>query len=489
MKKSKVYIIYTGGTIGMAPEDPDNPVSPLEAKSLEELKKYVPALSQYSKEGKVEFGEISPFPDPLDSSYVKPEHWKIMAKAVADVYDEYDGFIILHGTDTMAYTASALSFIFENLNKPVIVTGSQLPVSDPRTDAVSNLTNSIHLAAYKTFNLHKINEVIICFADKILRGNRATKIASDDWAGFISPNFPPLGSIGEHIVINEELLLPSSTAEFIINPDLNENIIGLMLFPGIKARHIKKSVDDEIEGVVLTTYGTGNAPGDDDFLRVIDETTKANKMVLNVTQCEKGMVEMGLYAASSGLLERGVVSGLDITTEAAITKLMWVIANTHGSKKRALKIQMNQRGEQSQNLFDLQYGELNRDEAKSLHTGTATPGRNIDPARVKKIIIRISDIGVNVPSKKEQPKLAIFINKPSTTHDDFDNDVRQKVVMFESIKSSGKQILIADITDNARALLGQDDISVTIVSNNKDITFHYSGLFLTIFTKSIDRKL
>ncbi|MCD4735754.1 MAG: asparaginase [Bacteroidales bacterium] len=489
MIKSKVYIIYTGGTIGMAPQIKNNPASPLEPKKLEELKEYIPVIKKYEEEGRIEFGEVAPFSTPLDSSDVKPEHWKVMAREVEKVYHDYDGFIILHGTDTMAFTSSALSFIFENLNKPVIVTGSQLPASDPRTDAVQNFTNSIHIAAYKSFNLKKINEVVICFADKIIRGNRATKYASDEMSGFNSPNFPLIGTCGEHIVINEEFLSDDNQADFIINPDLNDNILNFNLFPGFKARHLKNLIDDEIEGIILNTYGSGNAPNDEDFLRILDETTKRGKMVLNVTQCKKGMVEMGLYASSSGLLERGVVSALDMTVEAATTKLMWVISNTVGESNRILKIQMNQRGEQSQNLFDLQYGSLNKDESKSVYTNSAAPGRIIKAKKIKKIIVRISDFSINKLSKDIDPEIAIFVNKPAANTDNFGDDIRQKVFTFKNINKKGKQILIEDITESARALLGQDDIYLSVISNSKDTEFHFKGLFLTIFAKSDDRKL
>lgn len=340
--KAKVYILYTGGTIGMAPRDENNPLSPLEPKSLNDLKKYINI-----KNLPIEFKEDS-FDIPIDSSNIKPKDWLKMAMIIEKVYDEYDGFIILHGTDTMAYTSSALSFIFENLSKPIVITGSQLPISNPRTDGVMNFINSIYVAGYKAFNLPLIPEVVICFADKIIRGCRATKTSSSRWEGFDSTNFPLLGTIGKDIIINTDIINKPSTKKLIVSKNLEENITSIFITPFMKPEQLDKLLEG-FKGIILNTFGAGNAPSDKFFLDIIKKATKQNKIIINITQCIHGTVEMGLYASSSSLLEIGVINGLDMTNESAMAKLMWVLA-TKSQDNVIAQLEINQRGEQSESL-------------------------------------------------------------------------------------------------------------------------------------------
>jgi len=317
--KTKVFILYTGGTIGMATEEEDKPGSPLIPKPLSELLKYVKGLDKENIEL-----DYESFDEPLDSSDLEPDHWLEMAGRIEKAYDKHDGFVILQGTDTMAYTSSALAFMFENLAKPVVITGSQLPISDVRTDAVMNLVNAVHIAGYKAKGLPLIPEVVVVFADKILRGCRTHKVSGSSWAGFDSPNFPPLGTIGEHIRINTDLLrpLPSEGQKFQINRVMTNRVMEIALFPGFKPLHLKKVLSlEDVDAIVLRTYGSGNAPGYTAFLDVIKEVVCVDKKVIvNITQCVEGMVEMGLYAASTGLLERGVISVSGYDTGSSLDK-------------------------------------------------------------------------------------------------------------------------------------------------------------------------
>ncbi|MEI8393831.1 MAG: asparaginase [Rhodospirillaceae bacterium] len=349
--RTKVLVLYTGGTIGAVPEVPDHSAGPLRPAGKERLRPYIP-----NPLGGIAWDIIgltdengAPVP-PLDSASVGPKQWLWMARAIERHYPEYDGFVILHGTDTMAYTGSALSFLLENLAKPVVMTGSQLPIFQTDTDAVINFTNALRVAGYKATGLPRVPEVTIAFADRLLRANRATKISTINRRGFDSFNLPPLGSFGEHVSINTELIRKTPEPgqyPFFVYPKLDSRMMPFSIFPGMRTEHLKSILDlSDIKGFVLLTFGSGNAPDDTDFLRVVSDAVRAGKTIVNVTQCLEGKVEMGRYTTGSGLQAAGVISGRDMTFEAALTKLMWLSGNPENGDMAA-EMLVDRRGELS----------------------------------------------------------------------------------------------------------------------------------------------
>lgn len=319
MQKKSILIIYTGGTIGMINLPGKKSLTPFD---FEQIRRHVPEIGKFGH--RFDSETVHPI---VDSSNIKPATWVKIAEVIRDHYDDYNGFIVLHGTDTMSFSASALSFMLEGLSKPVIFTGSQLPVSALRSDARENLVSSIEIAAAESDGLPVVPEVCIYFEFKLFRGNRTTKNSAEDFNAFLSPNYPPLAESGVYLRYHTHRILKRDPdAGFKIHTSLDNNIGILKVFPGISRNHVESVLGSKgLRAVILETFGAGNAPTDEWFSECIRSACNSGVIVLNITQCTQGKVDMGRYETSEHLLRAGVVGGYDSTPEAAITKLMFLL--------------------------------------------------------------------------------------------------------------------------------------------------------------------
>lgn len=319
MSRPKILLIYTGGTIGMIEDPVTRSLQPFDFTHLIDNVPKVQMLDY-------DISNIQ-FNPPIDSANMSPQHWSVIAAAIEKNYDLFDGFVVLHGTDTMAFTASALSFMLENLHKPVIITGSQLPIGEVRTDGEENLITALQVAAARdSLGDPMVQEVAILFENYLWRGNRSTKMSADNFNAFKSNNYPALAKIGLGIHFNEDALYRvNSKRPLKVRYNMDPNVMCVTLFPGMTEQTLRYVVDAPgIKGIILKTYGAGNGPEDEWFVDTLHSAVERGIVILNVTQCVNGGVHTKMYATGNSLSEAGVISGHDITSEAALTKMMYL---------------------------------------------------------------------------------------------------------------------------------------------------------------------
>ncbi|WP_242434553.1 asparaginase [Hymenobacter amundsenii] len=337
--ETSILVIYTGGTAGMA----YNKRGELVPMKFDQIRRKMPELRQLNMQV-----DVTNLGEPIDSSNVTTADWLRMAALIAENYDRYDGFVVLHGTDTMAYSAAALSFLLENLGKTVVFTGAQVPVGRIRTDARRNLVTALEMAAarHPMAKTVRVPEVCLFFNDLLIRGNRAKKVESQQYDAFRSENYPPLARAGIELAFNDEQIRLLPAGPLRVHERLEERVTILRLFPGLTERMVRAQLEvADLRGCVLETYGSGNAPTAPWFLGCLREATNRGVLLLNVSQCEEGRVLQGRYETSAYLSDIGIVGGDDITVEAAITKLMFVLGLSDNPAQARRLLAQDLRGE------------------------------------------------------------------------------------------------------------------------------------------------
>ena len=452
-----VKVIYTGGTIGSKPRDPD-PDSPQVVVPWDELKEATPEIERLGFEV-----DCYPLSEPLDSCNVGPDQWREIAKAIQDDYNRCLGFVILHGTDTLVYTASALSFMLRNLAKPVVVTGAQRSAMvGVRNDATQNFITALQLASGPASGLPILPEVCISFGGEILRGNRGMKVHTSGYSAYESPNWLPLGNAGDKITINGSVTRPLPDPRkrtFRVAQSLETNVTTIFMYPGIQDSEIvKRQLEDpNLRGAIVLSYGSGNIPTKKEFLDVFRKAHSDGVVLVNVTQCTKGPVEMGIYETSAELLEVGFVEGHDITVSAAQCKLMHLLGDPDNTQKDVeIAFSLDIAGEQSISTYVSSYaegGQLESSKKDENPPSFRIPGTQLvgswKVGQLHRALLRLNRATVTTSS--DAPLVVhVFVNLDPNSA--LDMNIPEYAGSFKKWATEGEKMAIFDVTETVSAI-------------------------------------
>ena len=481
----KVLAIYTGGTIGSMPRDPNDPDSPQIVVPWAKFKELSPFLAADKLGFEVEALETSP----LDSCNIGPKEWKEMALAIKSRYDEFEGFVIIHGTDTMVNTASALSFMLENLNKPVILTGAQMSyLASVRNDGMQNLITALMLANPRYMKIPVIPEVCIYFGGKVFRGNRTRKVNANGFDAYHSPNFPLLAEVGESIKVNERILLKRAPEKALtVNTRLEPDVAAVVMYPGVQDGNVLDAVfkNPKLKGVVLMAYGAGNIPTKPKkVLDMVREARARNVVILDVTQCGGGKVELGLYETSALLLDARISSGVDITPEAALAKLMVVLGDEDLSVvEKAARIERNLAGEVSLGIHTTVFANSDDVRIDSSNPRARVAAADLvagdtAPDRIQSAVLRLRS--GKVTGKGETPvEVKVFMNLGSDEQPDEKSP--NYLGSFKRRPNPEPTVLFLDVTEAYRRVTTKR-ASFTVMLAGDEGSVEWKGAEFVIFT-------
>ncbi|MCP3920357.1 MAG: asparaginase [bacterium] len=482
----------------MLPRDPENPASPLVPRPFADSLAFNPGLEAAIRGlgSGIDFDvdrDVRSIDPPIDSAAVRPEHWVELARLIEREIEGYDGVVVIHGTDTMAYTASALAFLFENLAKPVVLTGSQMPLFRTPSDARNNLLNAIEVAAHSSPGVPIIPEVLIVFGDRILRGCQATKVSSSARNAFASLNGPDLGEIepGRIRVFHGRLRHRPDPArepfsvryEMFAQENRRARVIGIELTPDLHLGDLAALLAlPDLVGVILHTYGVGNAPPDPELYALLRRAADAGCLIVNVSQCLHGQVQMGRYASSSELSEYGVASGMDMTDETARIKIYWALATQVGDARRT-QMQISQRGEQTEDLFDVAFGPVL--DPADVHVAGARFDARFEPANLRQAVLRLGgarfvrEAGTAAPA---EPCVHVFLNDPRASRES-DPSAARCIATWTGAWDAEAESWVEDVTDGL-GLLGEGEVYLTLVCP-PGVRIVCRGVFLALFARIV----